>query len=221
MSTQEFIPCLLYSSSLFARVFVSRNYPESDLQGGVKLWRALSLFGLGRSKDSEARNFRRAQSCGLVPPASGPRVLKASRNHTPNVPSFKVCWERADSSTGAPARRPFPQTGKTEAESGQAVRVLSATLVSPAPPGRCGPWAQPRPALGPTGGGVSPGAHEGLATSLASPDPLAPLVSFSYVASMSGPVPGVQPLPQGRPPAWASRSRQLPGLVRYWTDWEN
>lgn len=50
--------------------------------------------------------------------------------------------------------------------------------------------AQPRPVLGPTGGGVSPGAREGLAASLASPDPLAPLVSFSYVASTSGPVPG-------------------------------
>lgn len=47
MSTQEFIPCLLYSSSLFAGAFVSRNYPESDLQDGVKLWRALFFFLVG------------------------------------------------------------------------------------------------------------------------------------------------------------------------------
>lgn len=157
--------------------------------------------------------------------------MKASRNHTPNVPPFKVCQGRAGSSTGAPALRPFPQIGKTEAESGQEVQVLSATLLSPGPPGRRRSWAQlqwPRssraqrtPALEPTGGGVSSRGREGLVASLTSPDPLAPLVRFSYAASTSGPGPGILPLPQGRPLAWASRSRKLPGRVRYWTDWEN
>lgn len=37
----------VYSSSLFARVFVSRNYPESDLQDGVKLARSLFSFSAG------------------------------------------------------------------------------------------------------------------------------------------------------------------------------
>lgn len=35
----------VYSSSLFAGAFVSRNYPESDLQDSVKLARSFFLVG--------------------------------------------------------------------------------------------------------------------------------------------------------------------------------
>lgn len=70
MSTQEFIPCLLYLSCLFAGGFVSRNYPESDLQGGVKLWRALSLFAWAPLR-LQRREVSGGQRSDPDPPASG------------------------------------------------------------------------------------------------------------------------------------------------------
>lgn len=110
MSTQEFIPCLLYSSSLFARVFVSRNYPGSDLQGGVKLGRALFLVWVPlRIQRREISDGHRTS--GLVRSAPGLRILKASRNHAPNVPHLKVCWGRAGRSSGSARISPDPQNG--------------------------------------------------------------------------------------------------------------
>lgn len=92
MSTQGFIPCLLYSSSLFAGVFVSRNYTESDLQGGVEHWRALSsLFGWApvRIHRGEVAGGRREEAWHLCRGFRRPLGI----SHTPSVLNFSGARE--------------------------------------------------------------------------------------------------------------------------------
>ncbi|KAF6351687.1 hypothetical protein mRhiFer1_010183 [Rhinolophus ferrumequinum] len=102
--------------------------------------------------------------------------------------SRKGCWRRAGSIWRAPALPPFPQTGKTEAESGQAIQVRSASPVGPVPPGRCASRARaqwlhslelsPGTLWGPPATAFRSAAYEGFAASLESLDSLAPLVGL-------------------------------------------
>lgn len=92
MSTQEFTPCLLYSSSLFAGVFVSRNYPESDLQGGVEHWRALFGWAPVRIQRREVAGGRRGEAWPRQHLCRGfRRPLRIS--HTPSVRNFSGARE--------------------------------------------------------------------------------------------------------------------------------
>lgn len=98
-------------------------------------WRALS-FWLGPSKDSEARRFRPAQRSGLAPLASGPRISKVARSlPTPHTsPTTSGVLRKDWRHESFPALPLFPQTGKTEAGSGEEIQVRSACLVGPALP---------------------------------------------------------------------------------------
>lgn len=152
-----------------------------------------------------------------------PRALGASPH--PKCPPLQGCWRRAGSIRGALALPPFPQIGKTEAESGHAIQAQSASLIDPAPPGLClsrarAQWLHflelsPGTHEDPPGTAFRRAAYEGYAASLASLNSLAPLVRPGSVASTSGPVPGMWPLPKSSPPAGVNRcvAPAWPGLV--------
>lgn len=93
------------------------------------------------------------------------------------MPSTSGLLEKGWQHPGSPGLPPFPQIGKTEAESGQAIQVQSASLVDPAPPGLClsrarAQWLHslelsPGTHEDPPGTAFRRAAYEGYAASLA------------------------------------------------------